>query len=378
MNTPFQARNQPWALDAILFGFFVYDGFALPGLPVAVPVSELAAIALVGISLFRPRQRNLGFSHWLFPVFVLLLAYLFMGSAYNDVDWLRRAFRLCVMVALVWALTTGRINIVAGLKGVGAALAINIVLFYAGLAPDNYGGALTGYLGDKNVAGLYYTIFPLLIVTILKRRRHQVTCISLGLLAAFLTGSRTSLAAYAAAALWLLLTRRLPIVARALVAMVLVAGLQYAESHLARAWIFSNREGSDQLRNRIDQAAAIKTESAPWYGLGLGESRVSMDNRNWFFHDSYLALLVEGGWIMLVVIVGLYIWFGFRPLSVVPRSESALVLEATTLALLVCASKLGEVFLSLPGFILLAYGVNATVASYASNRQTHTLKVAKS
>lgn len=377
MNTPFQPRSRSRALDAILFGFFVYDGFAMPGLPIPVPISELAAITLVGISMFRVKRLNLGNSHWLFPVFTLLLIFLLIESAHNEVDWFRRAFRLCIMIALVWALTTGRLNIVAGLKGIGIALVINFVLFYARLAPDNYDGVLTGYLGDKNVAGLYYTLFPMLIAATLKKRSHQLTCMALGLLAAFLTGSRTSLAAYAAAALWLLLTRRLPVVGRGVLAIGLVAGLHYAEEHLARAWIFSNRAGSDQLRERINQAATAKTDSAPWYGLGLGESQVTMDDYTWFYHDSYLALLVEGGWLMLIVVVGIYIWFGFRPLSGAPRNQTILILEATTLALLVCASKLGEVFLSLPGFILIAYGVNAAVSSYSLNRQAHELKVTK-
>lgn len=373
MNTTFQARRQPRALDAVLFGFFVYDGFGMPGFPILVPVSELAAIALVGISLFRRPRLTLGSSHWLFPVFILLLTYLIIESAYNDADWFRRAFRLCVMITLVWALTTGRLNMVSGLKGVGVALAINVILFYLGVAPDNYAGALTGYLGDKNVAGLYYTIFPLLISALLKKKSQQLTCIAFGLLAAFLTGSRTSLAAYAVALLWLLLARRLSIVARGVLAMGLVTGLQYAEMHLARVWIFSDREGTDALRERIDEAAAAKTDLAPWYGLGLGESQVSMNNRTWLFHDSYLALLVEGGWIILIVIVGIYIWFGFHPLSGIPRSKSILILEAATLALLVCGSKLGEVFLSLPGFILIAYGVNASVSRNSCGQPSATI-----
>lgn len=373
MNTPFQARSQPRVVDAVLFGLFVYDGFVMPGLPIPIPVSEVAAMTLVGISIFRRQWRIFELPQWLLPVFCLLLTYLFIESSHNDADWSRRAIRLSVMVALLWALTTGRLNMVAGFAGVGIALAINALLFIAGLAPNNYGGALTGYLGDKNVAGLYYTIFPLLITTILKKRRYQVACISLGIFAAFLTGSRTSLAAYAAAVLWLLLTRRFPLVARGALGVGLVAGLHYVETHLARTWIFSNREGSDLLRGRIEQAAAAKTDLAPWYGLGLGESQVVMENHTWFFHDSYLALLVEGGWIMLIVIVGIYIWFGFQPFSSAPRNQAAVIIESTTLALLVCASKLGEVFLSIPGFVLLAYAVSVGASRHSPSRHPKTL-----
>lgn len=357
MNTPLHARNRTRVLDAVLFGFFVYDGFVMPGIPIPVPVSEIAALVLLAIAVFRPRRFTVESAQWMVPAFSLLLAYLIVESAYNDVDWFRRAMRLCVMMGLVWALTSGRIDMVSGLKGIGVALMINAILFYLGLAPDNYAGALTGYLGDKNVAGLYYTIFPLLIIPLLQRKSAQVACFLAGVLAAFLTGSRTSLAAYAAASLWFILTRRLPVFARAVVGVSIIAGLQYAETNLARAWIFSSREGSDLLRERIDQAAAAKTADAPWYGLGLGESRVQIADNSWFFHDSYLGLLVEGGWVLLVFTLGVYVWCGFRPLSTSPRTHSLLIVESTTMALLVCAWKLGEVFLSIPGFVLLAYAV---------------------
>ncbi|MET3708944.1 hypothetical protein ABIB17_003594 [Arthrobacter sp. UYEF6] len=354
LNAPQIVRRPNRTIDAILFGFFVFDGFAVPGLPVAIPGSDMAAILLVCLAAFRQPRRRIPPAVWLVPLCALLLVYLVLGSTVNDVDWFRRAFRLTVMVVLVGALVSERLDLWAGLKGLGVALAINAILFYANLAPNNYGGLLTGFLGDKNVAALFYCVVPLILIARVKHRFQQAICIFLGTSAVFLTGSRTTLAAYAAALIWMALSRRLGKISRASLILLLVVGLQYLEDNLAQAWIFTNREGSDLLRERIGQASADKADSSPWYGLGLGQGTVVIENRVWFFHDSYLALLVEGGWIMLFAVLGLYLWFGFQPLSSLPRTHETVILEAAMIALLICASKLGEVFLSLPGFILIA------------------------
>lgn len=345
--------------EAVLFGMFVYDGFGVPGLPVVIPGSDLAAIALVGISAFRRPQRGLGASTWLIPFGIILLGYLAFGSMYNDVDWLRRFFRISIMFALVASLVSGRLDLTSGLKGLGVALVINFALFYSGMAPDNYGGVLTGFLGDKNVAGLYYCLIPLLILGSIEKKSLQILCVSAGALAVFLTGSRTALAAYTFALLWLALTYRIGLGFRALTAVAIGYALQYLENNFARAWIFADREGSDLLRRWIEQATLEKAELVPWYGLGLGESYVDIGKRSWFFHDSYLALYVEGGWVMLVAIVGTYVWVGLRPRLGIPRTKQVVIIEAATVALLVCASKLGEVFLSLPGFLLVAYALSS-------------------
>lgn len=358
-------------LDAVLFGFFVYDGFPVPGIPVVIPVSDFAAIILVALAIFRRPVRQLGSAAWFVPLFIVLLVYLAFGSMYNDVDWTRRAFRLAVMVVLVVLIVTGRINISSGLKGLAVALVINAWLFYLGRAPDNYGGFLTGYLGDKNVAGLYYSLVPLMVMLAVHQRKYQIIIVSFGAIAVFLTGSRTALAAYAFALLWIILSRRLGALARVLLFFLFFIGLLYIESNFAQAWIFSSREGSDLLRERIEQAAVEKSASSPWFGLGLGESHVFIGAHKWFFHDSYLALYVEGGWILLTVIVGIYVRVGFRRFFDVRKSESVLLVEGAIIVLLVCAYKLGEVFLSLPGFILIACALltNASASSLQTERK---------
>lgn len=344
-------------LDAILFGLFVYDGFSAPGLPIAIPVSELSVLGLVAISLFRRSRQRQSTTLWVLALLTLILVFLVFSSIANDVDWFRRATRFVFLVALLWVISTGRVNLRAGLAGMALALTANLALFYVGLAPDNYGGVLTGFLGDKNVAGLYYTVFPLLIAASASSRRIRAFILLCGAIAIFLTGSRTSLGAYAAAVAWLVFSAKLPRAGRIMVGGLLIVGLQYVEANLARIWIFSDREGSDSLRERIGQAAEEKTDSAPWYGLGLGEARVEVDGRLWFFHDSYLGLMAEGGAAFLVVVVAAYVLTGLRPFSRQVRTREILCVEAATIAFLVCAWKLGEVFLSIPGFVLLGYAM---------------------
>lgn len=373
IDVPTPTRTFRNATDAFLFGCFVFDGSTVPGLPGNLPGSDTAAVVLVALAAFRRPGRNLGGAAWFVPLWMLLLIYLVFASMYNDGDWFRRAFRIAVMVALVVAIVTDRLDLRAGLQGLCVALVANILLFYAGVAPDKYGGFLTGYLGDKNVAGLYYTVIPLMAMTLMTKRRHQVVCMLAGALAVFLTGSRTSLAAYGGALIWLALTRHLGPSSRITLLVLLAAGLQYVEENFARAGMFSDRLGSDLLRERIGEAAVQKAEGASWYGLGLGESYVIADMRKWLFHDSYLALYVEGGWVFLLGVVVIYVFVGFRKFSTAPRSEAEIFIETATLALLICASKLGEVFLSLPGFLLLAYALTGRswkmVSTQAAPRQ---------
>lgn len=372
MNTLSPPGSKRQILDAVLLGLFVCDGITAPGLPGGIPVSELAAAALVGLAFFRSPTQVIGSVSWLAPLALLLMSYLILGSMHNEADWVRRAVHLAIMCGVLWALTTGRVDIELALKGIAFALILNALLFYAGLAPDKYAGYLTGYLGDKNVAGLYYTIFPLLIMATLKKKNHLILCIAIGGVAIFLTGSRTSMAAYAAALFWIVLSRKLGKWARGALLVGLILTLQYLEDNFARAWIFSDRDGTDALRDRIGEAASEKTEAAPWYGLGLGEARVSEEDGNWLFHDSYLALLVEGGVVMLILVVGIYAWFGFQPFTRQKRSLRNLSLEAATIALLFCATKLGDVFLTQPGFILIACGM-ITSASIPLSRTARKL-----
>jgi hypothetical protein len=339
-------------IEFVLFFAFIFDGFGVPFLPVSVPGAELAAMALVVVGLFRPPARQLTQYGWYVPFWVVLLAYLVFESWVNEVDWVRRAVRLAVMVLLSLQLATGRLDVWSGLRGLLTGLAVNAVLFYLRLAPDGYNGVLTGFLGDKNVAGLFYALVPLLALPFIKQARWRFALIAFAGVTVFLTGSRTSIAALAVAGVWALIVRRLPLIFQIPMFAALFSGVQYLEANFAQAWIYSDRAGSDLLRSRIEEAAWQKAELAPPYGLGLGQATVDLEGKAWFFHNSFLALYVEGGWVLLLAVSGLLVVLGL-PLLKARSLRPHIALEAGAIVVLFCAAKLGEVLLALPAFLLL-------------------------
>jgi hypothetical protein len=344
--------NRLRSTEFVLFFLLIFDGVGIPVLPVPVPLAELAAIALVAIGVFRAPTRPLTRYRWYAPFWLTLLTYLVLESWINEVDWMRRLVRLAAMVTLSLQLATGRLDARSGLPGLLLGLAVNAALFYLRLAPDGYNGLLTGFLGDKNVAGLYYALVPLLALPFVKRTRGRFALLAFAGVTVFLTGSRTSIAALAAASLWVLLGRRLPLPLHLPMFVALYAGVQYLEANFAQAWIYSDRTGTDLLRSRIEEASWQKADSAPPYGLGLGEATVHLEGRSWFFHNSFLGLYVEGGWILLIAVTGLIAVVAL-PLLRSPSSRPPAALEAAAIVLLFCGAKLGEVLLALPAFLLM-------------------------
>lgn len=348
----FRTRRSTWLIDALLFAFFVAEAISLPG-SLAVPVPEVAMIILIALSVFRaPRVQNVRMTGYFIGLSLLVL-YLFIESEANDVEWTRRLVRILLLGTFVWTIASGRVDVRSGLFGLISALVVNIPLYYLGIAPDLYGGFLTGYLGDKNVAGLYYALIPILLLAFVKSKWQRRLLIIFAIGATFLTGSRTSLGAIACAVLWLIFARKLGLVWRALLALGLINLLSFVEDNYAQAWIFEDRTGTDALRARIDAAALELVNGAPWYGNGLGTALVKLDDRSFFFHNAYWGLIAEGGWIFLLSILAVFVLVGLNPMRR-PRSPQYVVaIEAAVIILLTCATRLGEVFITVPAAVVL-------------------------
>lgn len=352
------AREEPWRfrlLDAVLAALFVVR-IETPG-PLQLPVSDLAAFALISFAAFRVPRRSLrpvmGYVYFC----ALLVAYLTVVTLANDTDPVRRIARFAILMVLAGFIASERIDLRSVLIGAGMGLILNSGLFYAGLAPDNYGGLLTGFLEDKNRAGLYFAVLPLLITLVVRPRWAKALILIAGAAGLVLTDSRTSMAAFAAAMIWLFASRRLGPALRFVLALAIYLAFNWAEDNLSEIGQYAARSGSDALRERIDNASLVKVSQAPWYGMGVGEGEVAVQGGLWFFHNSYLVLLVEGGWIMLVCVVALFAVVGFRLGARTPRTDEAIAVEAATVAVLLCATRLGEVFFTLPAFLLLGIGL---------------------
>ncbi|UEJ81132.1 ABC transporter permease [Brachybacterium halotolerans subsp. kimchii] len=335
-------------LDFVLFALLISSG----GLPIQsigpIPLANLV-LALICLRALLDRPRfDLGRWQSLVPVLILGLLYvggisMFAVHSEGAADWESRLLRLAAVTVLIFVCASGRIDLRSAVLGMFGALVVNVPLFYAGLVQDNYGGYLTGLIGDKNQAGLAYCVVGLLMLWAVRSRGGRVLIVLFSTAALWLTGSRTSIAAYGVGIVWFLLAPYLPIVGKWILGAVSAWFVSLVSEDYSQVGVFSDREGSDLLRARIDAASEVKLHDTGFFGGGLGEAYVTIEDRSWFFHNSYWSALVEGGWPWAVLVVGVTALLLVRPFTgKVPAPQY--VAQAAGVALLVCATRLGEVF----------------------------------
>lgn len=363
------ASRQPTRLAEFVLGVVVLYAWAPPGVPGFLSLGLVGVAGLLGLALLRPGGIRLGGPGgalgWLAPVLVLLVGYLVLVSISSPDDslsgWPRRALRLTMVLALLVALVSGRLHWPSLVRGAAVGLLANAALFFAGIAPAPYGEYLSGFLLDKNQAGLAYAVVTLLYLGLVDERRRQVAVVLLGAALVWTTGSRTSIAALACGLVWVVLRPRLGPAARVALVVALGVGVQVVENNFARAGVFASRDGSDAFRARIDEASQAKLALSPPQGLGLGESFVWIGDRQYLFHNSYWAALVEGGWVLLAAyLVLVAVAVGVWRRGPVPHLWASA--EAANLAILVCALRLGEVFGATAATLALAGGLLGLLA----------------
>lgn len=341
----------------------------IPGTSIGIHLT--AALLLVLLATFRRPKRPLTGAHWYPVICAMTLAYLgclALATGLSGAD-VSRLGRIGLLMAVAGFIASGRIEIKSGLRGILFALALNVPLFYAGILPDNYGGLLTGLLGDKNVAGLTYAVLTILLLILTPHFWPRAAILVGGAVCVALTDSRTSMAALGAGLIWLAVARYLGPFFRALLAVGIYFAFNFAEDNFAQTGAYAARQGSDALRERIDAASWEKVLASPWYGSGLGEGTVVVADESWFFHNAYWGLLVEGGIPFLVLILLLVALAGFQLLAKGAPTTEARIVEAATVALLLCSFRLGETFFSIPGFLVLGVGVGVYIQRFLKWKQ---------
>ncbi|QIM21309.1 hypothetical protein G7075_09515 [Phycicoccus sp. HDW14] len=265
------ASRQPTRLAEFLLGVVVLYAWAPPGVPGFLSLGLVGVAGLLGLSLVRPGGTRLGGPGgslgWLAPGLVLLVGFLVLVSISSPDDsisgWPRRAFRLTMVLALLVAVVSGRVHWPSLVRGTAVGLLVNAALFFVGVAPAPYGEYLSGFLLDKNQAGLAYAVVTLLYLSLVDERRRQVAVVVVGAALVWTTGSRTSIAALACGLVWVVLRPRLGPAARVALAVALGIGVQVVENNFARAGVFASRDGSDAFRARIDAASQAKLAGSP-------------------------------------------------------------------------------------------------------------------
>lgn len=350
--------QEPTRLVDAALGTVVLYAYLLPG---ALSVGLVTMAALIALSVTRRPRYQLGSLGWVAGVLFLAVGYASLismsGPDLSFYGWEQRAVRLVGVLIFLTVLVTGRIHYPSIIRGAGVGLLMNAALFFAGIAPAPYAELLTGYLLDKNQAGLVYAVIAVLLMGVVKTTKERLAILAVfsGLL--WLTGSRTSLAALACGFIWFLTRPYLVPLARLALGAVIAWAIGFVEANYATAGEFSDRAGSDQLRAWIDEASWLKLQAAPWWGQGLGEAWAALPQGNYFFHNSYWALLLEGGWPYLLAFVATLVLVGIRPFRRgAPPSKLALSAEAGAVTVLVCALSLGEVFGGTAATLVMAAG----------------------
>ena len=197
-----------------------------------------------------------------------------------------------------------------------------------------------------------YCLFGLLILSFARNKIEVIGTIVVfsGLLWA--TGSRTSIAAYAAGLIWIVIAHRMKTFGRIALGVALYWLIDILTSDYAQSGAFADRTGTDALRSLIDQASEIKVQATGFFGQGLGEAYVYLahtGSKTWFLHNSYWSALIEGGWpwmILIVTITLLFIVNVFSGKKTLP--PKFYVVQGAGVAIMICASRLGEVFYTWP------------------------------
>ena len=364
--------------EFVLFFGLIFEG-SMFGLP--IPLNQVVMVGIILLAITRRPQVELGRLQMLVPLLVIGLFYLAMLSMFTEAtefafDWERRLLRLGLTAVFLLVLASGRIDLRSGLAGLATGMILNAIAFYLGLAPDNYGGVLSGFFMDKNVAGMAYAIVGVLVLAVVDRRWVKVALVLVFAAMVWLTGSRTSIAAMVAGVGWILIAPRLPVIGRWIFGLLIYLGVDLVSEDYSQIGVFSNRVGSDLLRSRIDAASEVKVDGAGFFGMGLGEAYVSFPDdpgSRWLFHNSYWSALVEGGWPWLLLVLGITVVFALRPFET-RLTKPELAVQATAVTVLICAWRLGEVFFTLQWALV----VGAAIWFWANARQERDRQIAGS
>ncbi|MEO5852275.1 MAG: O-antigen ligase family protein [Nocardioides sp.] len=352
--------------DFALFACLPLAGLAVPGL--GLPVNEIAALAVVGLCAFRTPRAGPRPPWWFAGLLVAMLLFMAVSAQLNGIDASRRLVHLVGYVGIAVCLASGRVSMLSAARGLAIALAGAVAYGAAVLPTSTYTGRLTGAFDDPNVGALLLTTLGAVSVPHVQKtwlRRLLLLAVAAGVL---LTFSRTGLLALAFGLLWLLLGRRLRLAGGGLLVVALVWVVDNIPQDLRLLGPFSDRTGSDALRGRIIDQETSLLASAPWYGNGPGTARVSVGNQQFFFHNSYLAVRQEGGWVTLGIVVVL---LGACFVYLSRADAGAGITERTwmqtgIIAVLAMGVSLGEVLLDLPTAVVLGFAMSSALSAARS------------
>ncbi len=343
-------------------------GVPMPGAGVPASTVVLGIAAL--LSLFARPTFGLLRPQRLLLLLMMTPAWLLVASLLNHLHPTKRLVSLAIWLLVVLVLSSGRLCRISASRGVALGLVAAAIWSLARIPASSYSGRLSGTFGEPNSAGMVLCGAGFAAIGHLSTRRSQLAVLGVLITGIFFTYSRTSYFAVAVMIAWILLSRffkpRILLIATG-IGMYLISRAPETDFATER---FAGRVGSDALRGRISDAEHALVSIHPVYGNGAGTAQVQVQDRTFFFHNSYLALRAEGGYIAwaLLVLFGIGLLLAMVSL---PHGQRNLWLEASLLGIAVCALNLGNVLLTSPAAIVIGMSLRHLAVERRRMRDTH-------
>ena len=171
----------------------------------------------------------------------------------------------------------------------------------------------------------------------------------------FLTLSRGAFLALGFCVAWWLIGRRLrPSAGIALLAST-VAIAAFLKEYVQTIGLFGDRAASDLLREQILASSFESARENFWFGDGPGFNVLSVFTQyDFLFHNSYLAVVSEGGIISAIAVISL-LFVTLTRMTALPVNLRNPWFEMALIAILVTGFHLGEVLLDLPAAIAIGF-----------------------
>lgn len=362
-------RNEP--VVVVAFAALTMPRLQVPGSP--LPLNEVLMLGSVVISLLHPRGVLARAPRWFSVLLWTMFGVFVFSTVFNQLFVFaanKRLAHLLVFVAVAVGLARGRIPRGAALDGLviglGVSASTGIVSYLTGIGATSYAGRLTGMFGDPNLAGLQLAVLGPLAAMHIETPRNRRVFLALLVVAVVLSFSRTSLLAMVMVGMWLAVGRRLRAGAGTVLLVGLIASIGFIPTSVQSIGPFNDRSGSDELRVRIVESELTSVREAPLIGHGAGTATVVVNEgtTRMFFHNSYLALAQEAGFVSLAayVVVLVATFLSLIRLRDVDRNPW---MEASLIALAVCALNLGEVLLDLTAAVSLGVAMSQVVRARA-------------
>lgn len=327
-----------------------------------VPINSLAILTMGVIGVFaasrwRIRAGLVTFTAVVLPVWLIGSTWLLHGD-----PALRRSLNIAALLLGGAAIASGRIHLRSLIRGLTIGL---LVATLVSIALSRGGESrLSGLLGDPNQAGFVIVTIGLLALQGAKGWVYRTAIFLFVGATLVLTVSRTSMFAMLIGVAWALWGYRLPRLLGAGLLAVAIPLYTWLIGLAEDSTLFQEREGSDELRERLRGVEQFMVDDAGLIGKGLGTAIADLGDISLYFHNSYRAMWQEGGLIALILLIALLVGLFFLG-GRLPADKRPAWAEAAVIAAAICSFNIGF-SITHPVF---AVAVGCLVAMNAANRE---------